>query len=108
VVGSKRMATWDDLRLTAPVAVFDKGASAVQDYGDFGEFLRLSTWEGDIRLPKVSSEEPLKAQARHFLEAVTGGRVRRSDGPFAVGVVRTLEAVAASIRAGGSTMEVNP
>ncbi|HEX6676031.1 MAG TPA: hypothetical protein VF486_13490, partial [Actinomycetes bacterium] len=94
------------LQFTAPLAIFDKGASAVQDYGDFGEFLRLSTWDGDIRLPKVRSEEPLKAQARHFLEAVRGGRVERSDGPFAVGVVRTLEAAAASIRAGGSTREV--
>jgi len=105
-VGSKRMATWDDLQLTAPLAIFDKGASAVQDYGDFGEFLRLSTWDGDIRLPKVRSEEPLKAQARHFLQAVTGARVERCDGRFAVGVVRTLEAVAASMRAGGSTREV--
>jgi hypothetical protein len=34
--------------------------------------------------------------------------VERSDGPFAVGVVRTLEAVAASIRAGGSAKEVGP
>jgi predicted dehydrogenase len=107
-VGSTRMATWDDLQLTAPVAIFDRDQSPTSDHDDFGEFLRQSTWEGDIRLPKVSSEEPLKAQARHFLEAVTGGRVRRSDGPFAVGVVRTLEAIAASIRAGGSTMEVNP
>jgi predicted dehydrogenase len=105
-VGSKRMATWDDLQLTAPLAILDKGASAIQDYGDFGEFLRLSTWDGDIRLPKVRSEEPLKAQARHFLDAVLGGPVRRSDGAFAVGVVRTLEAVAASIRAGGSSREV--
>jgi predicted dehydrogenase len=105
-VGSQRMATWDDLQLTAPLAIYDKGASAVQDDGDFGEFLRLSTWDGDIRLPKVRSEEPLKAQARHFLQAVAGGRVERSDGPFAVGVVRTLQAAAASIRVGGRSEEV--
>ena len=106
-VGSKRMATWDDLQLTAPLAIFDKGASAAQDYRDFGEFLRLSTWDGDIRLPKVRSEEPVKGQARHFLEAVASGRVRRSDSSFAVRIMRTLETVAASIRAGGSTKEVS-
>jgi predicted dehydrogenase len=106
VVGSQRMATWDDLQLNTPMAIFDKGAKVVTDYGNFGEFLRLSTWEGDVRLPKVGSEEPLKAQARQFVEFLERGRVERSDGAFALGVVRTLEAVAASIRAGGSTQEV--
>ena len=106
VVGSERMATWDDLQLNTPMAIFDKGAKVVTDYGDFGEFLRLSTWEGDVRLPKIGSEEPLKAQARQFLEFLDRGRVERSDGAFALGVVKTLEAVAASIRSGGSTREV--
>jgi predicted dehydrogenase len=100
------MATWDDLQPTTPLAIFDRGATAVQDDGDFGEFLRLASWEGEVRLPRVRPEEPLKAQARHFLEAVRGAPLRRSDGPFAVGVVRTLEAVTASIRAGGSSKEV--
>ncbi len=107
-VGSRRMATWDDLQLNSPMAIYDKGASAVPEYGDFGEFLRLSTWEGDVRLPKVRSEEPLKAQARQFLDYLERGRVERSDGAFALGVVKTLEAVAASIRSGGSTKEVAP
>jgi len=106
VVGSERMATWDDLQLNTPMAIFDKGAKVVTDYGDFGEFLRLSTWEGDVRLPKIGSEEPLKAQARQFLDFLERGRVERSDGAFALGVVKTLEAVAASIRSGGSTREV--
>jgi predicted dehydrogenase len=106
VVGSQRMATWDDLQLNTPMAIFDKGAKVVTDYGDFGEFLRLSTWEGDVRLPKIGSEEPLKTQARRFLEYLERGRVERSDGAFALGVVKTLEAVAASMRAGGSTTEV--
>jgi predicted dehydrogenase len=106
VVGSERMATWDDLQLNTPMAIFDKGAKVVTDYGDFGEFLRLSTWDGDVRLPKIGSEEPLKAQARQFLDFLERGRVERSDGAFALGVVKTLEAVAASIRSGGSTREV--
>jgi predicted dehydrogenase len=106
-VGSQRMATWDDLQLAAPMAIFDKGARAVPEYGDFGEFLRLSTWEGDVRLPKVGSEEPLRAQARQFLQYLGQGRVERSDGAFAAGVVRALEAVAASIRSGGGIQEVS-
>jgi predicted dehydrogenase len=108
VVGSERMATWDDLQLNAPMAIYDKGARAVHDYRTFGEFLRLSTWDGDVRLPKIPSEEPLRAQARQFLDFLERGRVERSDGAFALGVVKTLEAVAASIRSGGSTKKVAP
>ncbi len=49
VVGRRQMATWDDLQPTSPIAIYDKGAMTVRDYGDYGEYLRLSTWEGDIR-----------------------------------------------------------
>ena len=56
------------------------------DYGDFGEFLRLSTWDGDVRLPKVGSEEPLKAQARQFLEFLRrGGRIGAAQAADDVG-----------------------
>ena len=102
VVGSQRMATWDDLQLTAPIAIFDKGAVAQPESGDFGEFLRLSMWDGDIRLPKVRSDEPVKLQAMSFLDAIEHGAVSRSGGAFAVGVVRALEAIAASIKAGST------
>jgi predicted dehydrogenase len=108
VVGSKRMATWDDLQLTAPVAIFDKGAMAQPESGDFGEFLRLSMWDGDIRLPKIRADEPVKLEAMSFLDAIKRGVVDRSDGSFALGVVRTLEAIAASIRSGGRTERVDP
>jgi predicted dehydrogenase len=104
VVGSQRMATWDDLQLTSPIAIFDKGAVAQPESGDFGEFLRLSMWDGDIRLPKVRSDEPLKRQAKSFLDAIEHGTVQRSDGAFAVGVVRALEAIAASIKAGSTEL----
>jgi predicted dehydrogenase len=104
VVGSQRMATWDDLQLTSPIAIFDKGAVAQPESGDFGEFLRLSMWDGDIRLPKVRSDEPVKRQAKSFLDAIEHGKVQRSDGAFAVGVVRALEAIAASIKAGSTEL----
>lgn len=96
-VGSRRMVTWDDLEPSAPIAIFDKGATANVEYQDFGQFLRLSMWEGDVRLPKVPTEEPLRAQNRHFLEGVQRGDLDRSDGEFGLGVVRTLEAVAQSL-----------
>jgi len=108
VVGSRQMATWDDLQPTTPVAVYDKGASSVPDYGDYGEFLHLSMWDGDIRLPKVRSDEPLKVQATEFIRALQDGHAGRSDGAFGLSVVKVLEAVAASMQQSGSPARVRP
>ena len=103
VVGSRQMATWDDLQLTTPIALYDKGATADQDYyKDYGEFLRLSMWDRDIRLPKVYADEPMKVQAVAFLKSIQSGYVDRSDGAFGVKVVKALEAITASMQQEGT------
>jgi predicted dehydrogenase len=101
VVGSQRMATWDDLDPAAPLAVYEKGA-ALQEYGDFGEFLRLSMWDGDIRLPKVPADEPLRLQAESFLRSIRAGECEQSDAGQALSVVRSLEAVVSSLQQKGA------
>jgi predicted dehydrogenase len=111
VVGRRQMATWDDLQPTSPIAIYDKGAMTVEDYGDYGEYLRLSTWEGDIRLPRVQPDEPLKLQAIEFLTWLRDGHLRhgytgRSRSEFSLGIVRVLEAIDASMKQDGSPVEV--
>ncbi len=101
VVGSQKMVTWDDLDTNTPVAIYEKGANANPDYNDYGEFLRISMWDGEVRLPKVHAEEPLKVQARYFLESLQKGSLERSDSAFALGVVRVLEAITESLKASG-------
>jgi predicted dehydrogenase len=105
-VGSRQMVTWDDLQTTSPIAIYDKGANSVRDHSDFGEFLRLSMWDRDIRLPKVRFDEPLKLQAIEFLKYLQNGRVELSEGEFSLKVIKVLEAVAASMQRGGCSMEV--
>jgi predicted dehydrogenase len=97
VVGSKRMITWDDLALSNPVAVYEKSAEANREVTDYGEFLRVSMLDGDVHLPKVKTGEPLKAQNTAFLNAVLEAKPPQSDGAFATGVVRVLEAVQAGL-----------
>jgi predicted dehydrogenase len=108
LVGNRQMATWDDLQPTTPVAVYDKGANAVQDYDDYGEFLRLSMWDGDIRLPKVHFDEPLKIQAIEFLRSLQDGKAERSGGAFGLRVVKVLEAIVTSMQRGGCPTRVRP
>lgn len=106
VVGSRQMVTWDDLAPSTPVAIYDKGAHSVQDYGDYGEFQRLTMWDGDVRMPKVALAEPLRAQADAFVDAIRKGKVDRSDAHFAAGVVRVLETVTVSMAQGGRPMRL--
>jgi predicted dehydrogenase len=101
VVGSKKMVSWDDQELSTPIAIYDKGANVDQTAADYGEFLRLSMWDGDVRLPKIRLEEPLKVQDRCFIQAIQSGSLKKSGGDFAAGVVRVLEAAARSIRSKG-------
>jgi predicted dehydrogenase len=106
VVGSKKMVSWNDQELNTPIAIYDKGATVDHAVTDYGEFLRLSMWDGDVRLPKIQLEEPLKVQDRHFIQAIHRGVLDKSDGEFSVGVVRTIAAISRSIKQNGKPVRL--
>jgi predicted dehydrogenase len=107
LVGGKRMVTWDDLAVGTPIAIYDKGANANMKYSDYGEFLHITMWDGDVRLLQVPPDEPLKIQNRYFLSAIDQGHVDRSDAVFSAGVVRVLEAIGQSASLGGRPVRVS-
>jgi len=86
VVGSKRMATFDDMELERKLTVYDKGID--EDYSSYGEYIARS---GDVFSPRVSNEEPLRIECKHFLECVRDGTEPRTGGESALRVVRVLE-----------------
>ena len=86
VVGSQRMATFDDMDLERKVTVYDKGFD--QSAGSYGEYI---TRAGDIYSPRISNAEPLRLEVEHFVECVRDGRTPRSDGESGLRVVRVLE-----------------
>jgi predicted dehydrogenase len=92
VVGSKKMATFDDMEIERKVTVYDKGFD--QDFTSYGEYIARS---GDIHSPRVSNEEPLRAECSHFLECLRSGAEPRSGGESGLRVVRVLEALQASL-----------
>jgi predicted dehydrogenase len=93
VVGSKRMATFDDMELERKLSIYDKGFD--EDYSSYGEYIARS---GDISSPRVSNEEPLRIECRHFLECVRDGAKPRSGGESGLRVVRVLEALQRSLQ----------
>lgn len=101
VVGDSKMIVWDELAHTGPIHIYDKGVIKEPYYEDFGEFQLLAR-EGDISIPRVQSEEPLKLQNAYFLDCVRSGTVELSGGRFSAGVVKTLEAVTESMHRRGS------
>jgi predicted dehydrogenase len=86
VVGSKRMATFDDMELERKLTIYDKGFD--EDYSSYGEYIARS---GDTYSPRISNEEPLRIECRHFLECVRDGTEPRTGGESALRVVRVLE-----------------
>ncbi len=93
LVGSKRMATFDDMELERKLTVYDKGFD--EKYESYGEYIARS---GDIFSPRVANEEPLRIECRHFLECVATGAAPRSDGEAGLRVVRVLETLQQSLQ----------
>jgi predicted dehydrogenase len=92
VVGSKRMATFDDMEIERKVTVYDKGFD--QDFSSYGEYIQRS---GDIWSPRISNEEPLKIECAHFVDRVRDGGPPRSGADAGLRVVRVLEALQRSL-----------
>jgi predicted dehydrogenase len=94
VVGSKRMATFDDMELERKVTIFDKGFDEKTD--SYGEYITRS---GDIHSPRIPNSEPLRLECAHFVECVRDGRVPLSDGQSGLRVVRVLESLQTALDA---------
>jgi predicted dehydrogenase len=94
VVGSRRMATFDDMDIERKVTVYDKGFD--EDSGSYGEYITRS---GDIYSPQIANREPLRLECEHFLECVREGRTPLSNGASGLRVVRVLEGLQARLDA---------
>jgi len=94
VVGSKRMATFDDMDLERKVTVYDKGFD--ESAGSYGEYI---TRAGDIWSPSIGNREPLRLECEHFVQSLRDGTTPRSDGHSGLRVVRVLEGLQASLDA---------
>ena len=109
VVGEKRMLMFDDMNLNEPLRIYDKQVPDVRTrlYVDSFASFRASVRKGQISVPKVPFGEPLATQCAHFLECIVTGKQPLTGGREGIAVVRALEAMQRSIRAGGREEQVN-
>jgi predicted dehydrogenase len=92
VVGSKRMATFDDMRTEGKLTVYDKGFD--EDASSWGEYIARA---GESFSPRLANSEPLRLECEHFIQCIREGRTPRSDGHSGLRVVRVLEALQRSL-----------
>ena len=92
VVGTDKMAVFDDMELDRKVTVYDSAAEP--SLRTFGEW---STRIGDIYSPRVPNAEPLRLECEHFLALLRGEGDPLAAARAGVAVVRTLEQLQASL-----------
>ena len=97
VIGSKKMAVYDDVSSVEKVKVFDQGVDRLE-----ADELRRAYRAGDILSPRIPVTEALQVEVQHFLECVRSGKRPISDGDAGLRVVRVLEAGMRSLRDGGA------
>ena len=102
VVGSQKMAVFDDMQPEEKLKIYDKGVDprALQE----PEALppgAIAVRYGDIYAPKIEMREPLKVELEHFVQAVRTHQEPRSSGREALAVLRILDAAERSMKGGG-------
>lgn len=100
IVGSKKMAIYDDISDAEKIRIYDKGlAFSIDDNGSATGTLRYRY--GDVTIPFISGGEPLKLECSHFLQSIIEGKKPMSDGWAGLKVVTILEKANKSLNNGG-------
>jgi predicted dehydrogenase len=92
VVGREKMVVFDDMELERKVTVYEKGPwKRAESYGEW------QTRSGDIYIPKIATDEPLKLECQEFLQLIAGNGDRRKVAEDGARVVRALDRLTVSL-----------
>jgi predicted dehydrogenase len=97
VVGSRKMAVFDDMESREKTRLYDAGV----DFPDVGYGELLTLRFGDVYIPRVDMKEPLRLECQHFLNCIEQGTQPVSDGRNGVDVLRVLAAAQQSLEQDG-------
>ncbi len=103
VVGSEKMAVFDDMSRDEKLKLYDKGVQK-PEYESYGEYINLRF--GDVVIPHLPNDEPLKLECEHFLQCLVERKQPTSDGRDGLRVVRALDALQCSLDAGGQSVQL--
>jgi predicted dehydrogenase len=106
VVGSKKMAVYDDVDNLEKLRIYDKRVDAVPRTDTYGEF-QFAYHHGSVVIPHVRFEEPLRLECQHFADSIQQQQQPRTDGRSGLRVVETIEAAQRSLRSGGAVVKIH-
>lgn len=98
VVGSSKMAVYNDVVMEERVRIYDKGVMLPAN-GKSATEMPMTYRYGDITSPFIELEEPLAVQDRHFLECIRDSSRPLTDGENGLAVVQVLECAGIALRA---------
>jgi predicted dehydrogenase len=104
VVGSKRMVQYDDTASDEPVRIYDRGMDMLPPAPtNFGEH-QLIYRSGDVLIPRVEPQEPLRLELEDFARSIHTGEEPRSNLALGIEIVAAIEHATASLRSGGTPL----
>jgi len=105
-VGSKQMIFYDDVSQLEKIRVYDMRVERPPHYDTFAEF-NYAYHYGDVHVPYLKQEEPLKIECQHFLDSINHGTTPLTDGRQGLELVRILEASSRSLKQGGAAVNLS-
>jgi predicted dehydrogenase len=108
IIGSKKMAFYDDVAEAEKIYLYDKGCIFTPCNGNGN-----STWPphyryGDVTIPFISNLEPLRIECNHFLSCIKENKTPKTDGLAGLRVINILEATNQSLLNEGQRIHLNP
>ena len=104
VVGSQKMVVFDDMEASEKIKIYDKGVDRGGQIVGYGDALTVRS--GDILVPRISLQEPLRLECQHFVDCVRDRSTPLADGTNGLAVVKVLAAAQASLESGGVPVPV--
>lgn len=106
VVGSEKMAVYNDVDVDERIKVFDRGREQSAQAPTNDPF-NIAYRYGDIHSPYVEFLEPLRNEADDFIECSLTGRTPVADGRAGLMVVAVLEASNTSLAENGAPVPID-
>ncbi len=93
VVGSKKMAVFDELNQAAPLKLLDRGVELTPT---------VKLRNGEATNVKIEVSQPLRIECQHFIDCLLGDQEPLSNGSNGLAVIEVLSAAQKSLSKGGS------
>ena len=103
IVGSQKMAVFDDMEPTEKIRLYDKGVNRSKGIESSDNLILR---EGDIHIPKIDNTEPLTLECQHFLDCIANQKKVFTDAQHGLQVLKILTAAQESMESNGRPIKV--